>query len=627
MNKIGMPAHGVRGAGGAAVSGGKRVLRLVTALSAALALSSCGSDDNASDTPVQTATTPAPTVQPLDVQVLAFNDFHGHLQSDSPGTVVVPDPADSTRSLTIRAGGAAYLSTRLQQLRAEVANTVVVSTGDSIGAAPLVNTLFSEEPAIEVKNLMGVDLGIVGNHEFDQGRAELDRIMRGGCRTASPDPNKTSCARSGVRYAGARFPMLAANVVDATNQPILQPFFIRDFGNGFRMAFIGVVLRTTPTIVTPSGVAGLRFLDEAETINRYVGELRAQGIRAIVAMVHEGGFTDTTFDAACRNPRGPIFEIVDRLDREVDLVLSAHTHQAYNCTRNGIQVIQGAAFGRLISQARFQLDATTRDVVKPISLRNVPVPNDLNTTATTGVTAEAATKFPPLAADPAVAALVAAYADLARPRAERPVGTITATIDRTAGAGGDHPAGNLIADAQLEATAPAQFGGAQIAFMNPGGVRGNFVFDAPAGSGGLLTFGEAFTVQPFGNSLVTMTLTGQQIKDLLEQQWNSGTNTLTAPRILLPSASFSYSWNNAAPAGSRVVASSMLLNGAVIGLATTYRVTVNSFLADGGDNFSVLTQGTSRLGGAQDIDALIAYFAARSAGVAPPATGRITRTN
>jgi 5'-nucleotidase len=592
---------------------------MLSALAAAtLALvAACGGGDDAPapvPPPISAPSpTPSPTVKAEPVRLLAFNDFHGNLEKASL-SLTLPDPADATKTVSVRTGGGAFLAGKIEQLRAEKpANTLVVSSGDLIGASPLVSAFFRDEPTIELLNAMKVDLNVVGNHEFDKGLTELKRIVAGGCSTDTSDPNLSSCAGASKAYAGAKFDFLAANVEDAAGKPVYQPYVIKTVGTQ-KIAFVGVVTRTTPTIVVPAGVAGLTFKDEAETINKYVPEIVAKGVKAIVAVVHEGGVTDSTWnDTACANARGEIFTIADKLNKEVDIVLSGHTHQGYNCVRNGMRVMQSFAFGRGIAQLDFEIGVDGNIDQSKLTAVNVPVVNDANTDP--AVTA----KFPVAPSNAAAKAIVDEYAALAAPKANRDVGQITGTIDRTAGTGGDHAAGRLIADAQLAATKPADKGTAQIAFMNPGGVRADFVCAAPPCT---VTFGQAFTVQPFGNSLVVMTLTGQQIKDLLEQQW-TGANA-TRARILQPSAGFTYSWDNAAAAGAKV--SNMQLDGTPISLATNYRVTVNSFLADGGDGFTTLIAGTNRLGGAQDIDALIAYFAANRP-YAPVTAARITRIN
>ena len=375
-----------------------------------------------------------------------------------------------------------------------------------------------------------------------------------------------------------------------------------------------MVTRTTPTIVSPAGVVGLKFTDEAAAINKYVVELKSLGIKSIVAVVHEGGVTDSTWnDKTCANARGEIFNIADKLDKEVDVVLSGHTHQGYNCVRNGIPVMQAFSFGRGISQLDLEITPDGNIDASKTRAVNVPVVNDNN------LTAAVLAAYPVAKPDPAVKKLVDEYVALVAPKASRDVGQITATVDRVSSPGGDHAAGRLIADAQLLATSAADKGSSTIAFMNPGGIRADFVCtQAPC----TVTFGQAFTVQPFANSLVALSLTGQQIKDVLEQQW-TGANSSRA-RILQPSRGFTYSWDNAVAAGNRVT--NMRLDGNAINLTATYRLTVNSFLADGGDGFTTLLAGSNRLGGAQDIDALISFLAANRP-YAPATTARITRLN
>ena len=585
----------------------RSLIGIAVGIAVASLVVACGGGEVAA--PVSIPALPTPKAESL--RLLAFNDFHGHLEKGS-NSLFLPNPG-TTATFQVGAGGAEFLAGKLNELRAGAANSLVISSSDAIGGSPLASAFFRDESAIEAMNLMKVDISVVGNHEFDKGLTELRRIIAGGCSTDVSDPNLSSCSSGTKSYAGAKFGFMAANVEGADGKPILPPYIIKNVGTQ-KVAFIGVVTRTTPTIVSPAGVLGLRFTDEATAINKYVAELKGLGIKSIVAVVHEGGVTDSTWnDKTCANARGEIFDIADKLDKEVDVVLSGHTHQGYNCVRNGIPVMQAFSFGRGISQLDLEITADGNIDASKTRAINVPVVNDNNTTTAV------LTAYPVATADPAVKKLVDEYVALVAPRASRDVGQITGTIDRVSSPGGDHAAGRLIADAQLLATSAADNGSATIAFMNPGGVRADFVCaQAPC----TVTFGQAFTVQPFANSLVALSLTGQQVKDLLEQQW-TGANASRA-RILLPSRGFTYSWDNAVPAGNRVT--NMRLNGNAINLTTTYRVTVNSFLADGGDGFTTLLAGNNRLGGAQDIDALISFLAANRP-YAPATTARITRLN
>jgi 5'-nucleotidase len=521
----------------------------------------------------------------VDVQILAVNDFHGNLE---------PPAGSSGRIGTINAGGVEYLATHINQLRATNPNTVVVSAGDMIGASPLISALFHDEPSIEAFNLIGLDFNAVGNHEFDEGVTELLRMQSGGCHPVD------GC-QDGDPFAGARFKFLAANVVwRDTGKQIFPPVLVRHFG-GKKIAFIGMTLEGTPTIVTPSGVAGVRFLDEADTVNYWVPRIKALGIEAIVVLIHEGGFPSGGYNE-CPGISGPIVDIVNRMDDEVDLIISGHTHQAYNCVIDGRIVTSASSFGRIVTDIDLTMDKATGEIVSA-QANNVIVTRDV-----------------PLSAP--LTALVDKYRALSAPLANRLIGSITNIITRTANGAGESALGDVIADAQLYATQPVGFGEAVVAFMNPGGIRADLTYLQSGSEGdGNVTYGEAFIVQPFGNSLVTMSLTGAQIDAVLEQQFDNPSVGQT--RILQVSNGFSYTWSMSAPTGSKVDIASIMINGVPIDPSAVYRVTVNSFLADGGDNFTALIQGTDRLGGAVDLDALEAYFLAFSP-ISPGPQNRIT---
>ncbi|WP_434042925.1 MULTISPECIES: bifunctional metallophosphatase/5'-nucleotidase [Sorangium] len=531
----------------------------------------------------------------VSVQILAFNDFHGNLEppAGSSGRITLPDTTQ------VDAGGVAYFASRVAALRATNPNTVVVSAGDLIGASPLVSALFHDEPTIEAMNLLGLDINGVGNHEFDKGTAELLRMQHGGCSPVD------GCA-DGTFFAGASFQFLAANVVvDTTTGRTLFPRYgVREF-DGVKIAFIGMTLEGTPSIVTPIGVAGLSFMDEVDTVNAIVPELQAQGIEAIVVVLHEGGLPSGHFNE-CPGLSGPLVEIATNMDPAVDVIVSGHTHQAYNCILDDKVVTSAASFGRLVTDIDLEISRTTGEVTAKTANNVVVARED---------------------ADAGVDALVTRYRDLAAPLANVQIGTITATIDRAVPpmSSGLFALGAVIADAQRAATRDARTGGAEIAFMNPGGVRADLAYAASPTEAmdGVVTFGEAFAVQPFGNSLVVMTLTGAQIHTLLEQQFRVGAMGTPQSVILQVSDGFTYTYSQSAPVDSKVDITSIRINGAPLEPARTYRVTVNSFLASGGDGFTVLNEGTDRLGGALDLDALRDYFAANSP-VSPPPLDRIT---
>lgn len=527
----------------------------------------------------------------LTIKLIAFNDFHGYIK-----------PFEGSSSNP----GVTRLSTRIKALKAANPLHAVVSAGDLIGASPLSSALFKDEPTIEAMNRIGIDFNAVGNHEFDEGRAELLRMKQGGNHPSDPYSGLGLAVdkRADGQFAGARFDFLAANVRDtATGKTIFPGYGVKDF-LGTKVAFIGMTLEGTPTIVSPSGVAGLSFADEADTVNALVPRLKAEGIRSIVVLIHEGGVA-VSGTAGCPSISGPIVDIVKRLDPEVDLVVSGHTHQAYNCLvpkRDGslVRVTSSGQYARNLGDIDLTINTSTKDVVATAA-----------TILSTGTST---------AEDPALTDLVAHYDALSVGPKSRVIGKITTAISRNQNAAGESALGDVIADAQLDATRAAGTGQAVVAFMNPGGIRA----DLPLNAGGLVTYGDAFTVQPFGNSLVTLTLSGAQIQTLLETQF-AGCNGQTVERILQVSAGFSYSYAKNNACGLRV--SNLAIHGVPVNPAASYRVTVNSFLADGGDGFAVLAQGGNRLGGAVDTDAFEAYLQANPVGVPPGPMNRITRLN
>ena len=597
---------------------------------------------------------------PVNVKIVAFNDYHGNLET--PGSFGQNTSVPSAQRPAV--GGAEYIGAYVARMRAANPNTVVVGGGDLIGATPLVSALFFDEPAVETLNQIGMDFSAVGNHEFDKGKDELRRLQNGGCKLAANGaPEANSCRGYGSSapgtFDGAKFKWLSANVIEtATGRTLLPPYGLKTFG-GVKVAFVGMTLKGTPGIVTPTGVAGLTFKDEADTVNALVPRLRAQGVESIVVLVHQGGFQNAAsvggfnnsdingclndLRASGSNAPSEIANIVARLDNAVDLVISAHTHAAYNCSRNTIDnggamrtaglpnkagrlvpVTSASAFGRVLTEVDLQIDPVTRDVVD-VSPRNLLVAR--NNPVNPADPAIAAINDQ-IAANPLVKNTVAAYKAAVSPLAGQVIATITADMSNAANAAGEMQAGDLIADAQLQATQPAPLGGAVMAFMNAGGVRSpGFVKPAAATYPYNLTYGDAFTVQPFGNSLVTMTLTAHQIKDVLEQQF-AGCKGQTANRIMQVSNGLKYTWKSGAAACSKIVdvaftptdvtvyppaitgpVDQIVIGGVVQNPTKTYRVTVNNFMATGGDGFMVLTGGANPLGGAQDIDALTAYLA------------------
>jgi 5'-nucleotidase len=537
---------------------------------------------------------PCPVVRgeaaPVELRILAINDFHGNLRPP-PGGIRIAAPGDNSKKIAVEAGGAEYLATLVKQLREGHVNTIFVAAGDLIGASPLLSGMFHDEPTIEALSMMGLEIASVGNKEFDRGADELLRMQNGGC-------HPTDGCQGLHPFAGAGFHYLAANVIGkSTGKTILPAYEIREFG-GVPVAFIGLTLKGTPNIVSPPGVAGLEFRDEADTVNALVLELKARGVEAIVVLIHEGGFPTGDYNE-CPAISGNIVDIVKKFDRAVDVVISGHTHRPYICEIDGRLVTSADQYGTVVTAIDLKLDRATRDIVSAkadnVIVRTGALAKDLEQTA-----------------------LLESYDKFAAPLANRPAGSVTEMLSHAPNAAGESPLGDIVADAQLAATRADADGAAVIAMTNPGSIRTDILKRAD----GSVSYAELFASQPFRNQLVTLTLTGAQIKNALEQQWRDPNR----PRILQVSKGFSYSWDAAKSFGERVLADSLSLNGQRIDPAQNYRVTVNSYLAVGGDGFTTLKDGTAPRVGAYDADALYGYFKANSP-IGPATSGRILRVN
>ncbi len=516
------------------------------------------------------------------MQILAFNDFHGNLEAPSGSNGMVVERGGDGGTSHLQAGGAAYLAAHIEKLRAEAPNTVVVSAGDLTGASPLVSNLFDDEPAIAIMNRIGLDFEGLGNHDFDRGLPALLALQK-----------------------SAKFSYLAANVeLVATHTSVFPPFAIREF-SGARVAFIGVTLEGTPGVTVPSAVEGLSFGSEVTTVNALVPELRKKGVSAIVLLLHQGGMQQRggTYDS-CDGLSGDLLPVLEGLSPAVDVVVSGHTHQAYDCTVGGRLVTSAASYGRLLTKIDLTIDPASHRVTEKHA-KNLAMTHDL-------------------APDPDVASMVAVYKEKAAPIAGRVVGYLKtdalSSPRLTKSVSCETPLGDLIADAQLAATSDPAQGGAEVALMNPGGIRSDLLAKGAGKQESAITFAEAFEVQPFGNELVTMTLRGDQVRALLEAQF-----VRTEPRILQISngSSYRYTYDRTAKKGL-LVAASIRIHGAPLDPAKSYRVTVNSFLAAGGDGFSVLKEGTARITGVKDITALTAYLTKTSSLAAPLDPQRIT---
>lgn len=520
------------------------------------------------------------------IRILGINDFHGYL---SAGQRVEGRPV----------GGAAVLASYLNT----AAPTFIVHAGDHVGASPPESSFFQDEPSIAFFNLLGnrhcsfenrMDarcnlVGTPGNHEFDEGTKELLRLIEGGNHPTGPFFDAV--------YRGTTFPYVSSNVVDhASGRTILPPFVIKEAG-GVKLAFIGATLKETPSIVPPTGIADLRFLDEASSINAIIRRLQEEGLHAFVVLIHQGGKQPayqgmTLPDGAVDGQE--LADIVWKLDDDVDVVVSGHSHSFTNAllkNRHGkeILVTQAFSYGTAYADIQVAIDRGTGDVVEKRA----------------AIVTAYADEGPGLTPDPQVARLVAQAEATAAPRAQRRIAAAAKPISRVENEAGESALGDLIADAQRAAL------DTDFAFMNPGGIR----TDLPAGP---LTYRDLFAVHPFGNNLVRMSLTGQEIYDLLNQQWVGQIQ----PRILKISG-LTYTWDSHRPIGDRIVDISR--NGSRLDRESQYSVTVNDFLAEGGDNFSLLKRGRHRKGGPVDVDALIAHVTSLPQPFNPPAQGRISR--
>lgn len=549
----------------------------------------------------------------VDLQLLALNDFHGNLEppAGSSGRVTELQPDGTTK--TIDAGGVEYLASSLRTARAGHDRSLTVAAGDIVGASPLISGLFHDEPSVEAMNKLGLDVTSVGNHEFDEGKAELLRLQNGGCHPTD------GCYEKGRKFQGADYSILSANVVNQkTGKPLLAPYSIQNV-KGVRVGFIGVTLKGTPNIVSAEGVKGLTFLDEAETINKYTRELKRRGVNAVVALIHEGGVpASPAYNYNCdaggagSGLSGPIADIAKKTSADVDALVTGHTHNAYVCTipdpaGNPRLVTSASSFGRLFTELDMKYDRRTQDVVRT----SVKGSNHV------------VDRVQPKAAD--LTELVDHWRALAAPVANRTIGYISADIKANDADGNESPLGDVIADAQL-AYGRTLDPRTSIALMNPGGIRTDLVYASSGAEGaGVVTYGEGFAVQPFSNTVNLADLTGAQVITALQQQV-SGSNQ-ASPKILQVSSGLTYTLDLTKTGAERVVADSVKLGGVAIDPAATYRVAMNSFLAGGGDGFAALGSGVNPLVGGDDLAALNAYLTANSSAaspLAPPAADRIT---
>lgn len=538
---------------------------------------------------------PKPSLQ--TVQLLSFNDYHGHLEATDPPLSAVHDPSQTP------VGGAEYLSSKLTQLRDKVGDgrSLTVAAGDLIGGSTFLSGLFHDEPSVETLNAMGLDVSSVGNHEFDEGTTELLRMQDGGCHP------KDGCYFPDAPYAGADFPWLAANVEKKDGSGTLLPgTWVKNVA-GVDVGFIGMTLEGTDLLVSPGGVSTVTFEDEVETANAEAAKLKARGVNAIVVLMHEGGANAGTYNS-CVGISEPIATMATQFSPEIDQIVTGHTHNPYVCSipdpaGNPRYVTSAADYGRVVTESTLKIDRFTGEVDRSASTAT----NHLVTRTT---------------ADPQMTDIIAKWKTLSDPLAKRVVGTHVEDIighsDPRSNRAIETPMGSLVADAILWGTS-GENGGAQIALMNVGGVRASLPMAPKYGEQpGEITYAEAFDIAPFGNLLNTVSMTGAEIKAVLEQQYRVSSTGAASTLSLNVSNGFTYTWDASAPQGSKVVDGSMKLNGVPIDLAATYRVGTLSFLAQGGDGFSGFKQADDLTGGPEDLANLVAYFEAHP-GLTKPA--------
>ena len=552
------------------------------------------------------------TAAPVDVRIIGFNDFHGALDPPKAATEITNSTGEKVH---IPSGGVAYLASAIDSLKADAPNNVVVAAGDLIGASPLSSSLFLDEPTIIAMDMVGLEFNAVGNHEFDRGAQELLRMQNGGCEKHT----KAEPCRIDNPFPGAKFRQLAANTIKADGTPLFPPFALKSFGTGnakVTIGFIGMTLKGTANIVSAAGIKGIRFADEADTANALIPQLKAAGADVIVVLIHEGvSNTGEINDSRCEGMTGALKPIIDRLDPAVDLIVSGHTHQAYVCDYGVVNkdrpilLTSAGSRGQVVTGIDLKIDSVNGKLLSR-SARNIVVQSEAFTGSRGPVAlADGYTKFAPRAD---VAAHVARYRVAAKAEEIRIIGTLAGSASRDSGKNGESVLGNLIADAQLAATAGAEDGAAQIAFMNPGGLRADVV----PGPDSKITFGSVFSTQPFGNILTVKSFTGKQLRELLEQQF-SDPNSI---RILSPSSGFRFGYDLSRPVGQRVMFAT--LNGAAIEDDKTYRIATSDFLSNGGDSFAGFVAGTNPVVGPMDLDAFIA-FVGRPGVTALPSLDRV----
>lgn len=557
----------------------------------------------------------APRVTPshFNISILAFNDLHGNLE---PPNLSIRDQMEGELK-EVPAGGAAYLSAAIQHFKKINPLHAVVSAGDMIGASPLTSALFLDEPTIESVNAMGIDFNAVGNHEFDKGTSELLRMRKGGCAKFT----RLEPCQINSQFSGANFEFLAANVKKTDDQTLFPAYGIKVFKQGnqtVKVGFVGMTLKGTPSLVTPDGIKGLRFDDEAQTANAWVPLLKAHGVSVMVLVIHEGGVVQGGHnDATCAGLSGDIIPILNKLDTAYDVVVSGHTHRAYACDYSKINpskpflLTSAGQYGTLLTHIQLSIDSQTQKIQHK-SANNVIVQSEAFTNAA-GKIVNISHALPFFGKEKTVEKIVNDYRLASQIQVQKVISHLPASLTRKSSLSGESELGNLIADAQWFSTATKERGSSDFALMNPGGVRSDLIIQP---GGGTVNFGQLFKVQPFGNTMVVKRMTGAQIKGLLEHQFVN----LDRPKVLFPSQNLRYDVDRQKEFGQRI--SNVQVGQQALNLSGHYNVTINSFLASGGDGFVQFNLAPTVSVGELDVDALSEYLR-KNPGLRPPSTERI----
>jgi 5'-nucleotidase len=527
--------------------------------------------------------------QPVELSIFSINDFHGHIQPKSPTPLSPRLPDPQTGEIKPQAaGGVAYLATVLDKLRSQRTNQVFVAAGDLVGASPQMSSLLKDEPTVSALGELGLAVSSLGNHDLDAGLPELLRKSRGECAIGG-------CAWP--EFKGASFPYLAANMFESeTGKRVLPSHVIKEVG-GLKIALVGAVTRDVPKVIVPKAIVGLRFADEADTLNALVPQLRASGAQVLVAIMHEGAMYDGAANDptyACNGLKGRGVDIAKRLDPAYAIIISGHTHQAYTCKIDGRLMVQAGSFGGWLTESRLTLDAEGR--VVDAQAVNHPVLQGI------------------YAPNPAFVALVQRAAALTTVARNKPVADLTRGATRSAVAPfGDSTLGNLVADAHLAYA--KKRGAVDVGMTNSGGIRADLTVEP----GRTVTLSDLFAIQPFSNDLIAMTITGAQLQELIRRQLPKRPGAAT----LQVSANLNYQWSQAEGAEAKL--ESITVDGKPLDLTRDYRVVVNNFMADGGNDLNIFKQGRDRMTVGPDIDAFEEWLRDNPKAVDQIASGRIVR--